>query len=136
MDGKRYALALSILLAASFVANLGFSAFGPVLPYLILALKGVLEELPELVAGTVEAVFSGNLALIYHLAVHPDYQRRGIGRALVEEILRRLGARGATYALVFNHSSHRDALGFYRRLGFRSIGTFRGLYIRTARARK
>ncbi len=55
MDGKRYALALSILLAASFVANLGFSAFGPVLPYLILALKGVLEELPELVAGTVEA---------------------------------------------------------------------------------
>ena len=86
--------------------------------------------------GTVEAVFSGNLALIYHLAVHPDYQRRGIGRALVEEILRRLGARGATYALVFNHSSHRDALGFYRRLGFRSIGTFRGLYIRTARARK
>ena len=47
--------ALLILLAASFIVNLGFSALGPVFPYLVLALKGALTELPELVTGVIQA---------------------------------------------------------------------------------
>jgi len=47
--------ALLILLVASFIVNLGFSALSPVFPYLVLALKGALTELPELVAGGIEA---------------------------------------------------------------------------------
>ncbi|MCD6421170.1 MAG: MFS transporter [Thaumarchaeota archaeon] len=46
---------LIILLLASFIVNLGFSALSPVFPYLVLALKGVLRELPELTAGAIQA---------------------------------------------------------------------------------
>lgn len=41
-------LMVSLLLLASFIVNLGFSAFMPIFPYLVLAIKGVLRELPEL----------------------------------------------------------------------------------------
>jgi len=47
--------AVFLLLLASFTVNLGFSALSPVFPYLVLALKGVLQELPEFVAGTIQA---------------------------------------------------------------------------------
>jgi len=47
--------ALTILLLASFIVNLGFSAIAPVFLYLVLALKGVLKELPELTIGMIEA---------------------------------------------------------------------------------
>jgi len=47
--------AVFLLLLASFTVNLGFSALSPVFPYLVLALKGVLQELPELVAGAIQA---------------------------------------------------------------------------------
>ena len=51
----QYLIAMSLLLLASFIINLGFSALSPVFPYLILALKGVLKELPELTKGMIEA---------------------------------------------------------------------------------
>jgi MFS family permease len=47
--------AILVLVAASFIINLGFSALGPLFPYLVLALKGVLRELPELTMGVIEA---------------------------------------------------------------------------------
>jgi MFS family permease len=49
------AKAILVLIAASFIINLGFSALGPLFPYLVLALKGVLRELPELTMGMIEA---------------------------------------------------------------------------------
>jgi MFS family permease len=47
--------AILVLTAASFIINLGFSALGPLFSYLVLALKGVLRELPELTMGAIEA---------------------------------------------------------------------------------
>ncbi len=51
----KYLLAVSLLMIASFIINLGFSALSPVFPYLILALKGVLKDLPELTKESIEA---------------------------------------------------------------------------------
>ena len=55
IDKRQYLLAVSLLLIASFIINLGFSALSPVFPYLILALKGVLKELPELAKDMIQA---------------------------------------------------------------------------------
>ncbi|RLI15035.1 hypothetical protein DRO41_04805 [Candidatus Bathyarchaeota archaeon] len=45
---------VAIIFAISFFVNLGFSCMSPTFPYYVLALKGVLKEIPELV-GSVEA---------------------------------------------------------------------------------
>ncbi|MCD6154595.1 MAG: MFS transporter [Candidatus Verstraetearchaeota archaeon] len=45
----------SILILASFIINLGFSSLSPIFPYLILAVKGVLKQLPELTGGMLQA---------------------------------------------------------------------------------
>lgn len=48
------------------------------------------------VVGLIRGTFDGSRAIIYLASVHPDHQRQGIGRALVQEIARRFKARGAS----------------------------------------
>jgi len=55
MEKEKYLGIVVLLTAASFIINLGFSALSPIFPYLILAVKGILKELPELTVGTIEA---------------------------------------------------------------------------------
>jgi ribosomal protein S18 acetylase RimI-like enzyme len=88
----------------------------------------LVAEVDGQVVGTVMGFHSGNFTLVYHLAVKPEFQRRGIGSRLLNEILKRLKARGARFAFVINHTSHRDALPFYFKQGFKSVGRFTGLY--------
>ena len=52
---NRKLFALMALITASLVVNLGFTSVSPVFPHLILALKGLLKELPELVLGVIPA---------------------------------------------------------------------------------
>jgi putative acetyltransferase len=52
-----------------------------------------LEE--DVAAGMIRGAYDGSRAVIYLASVHPDYQRRGIGRALVLEIADRFKKRGA-----------------------------------------
>lgn len=70
----------------------------------------VIEEEPDLflvaetegrIVGSIIGGWDKWRAHIYRLAVHPDFRRRGLARALTQEIERRLQARGARriYAL-------------------------------------
>ena len=69
-----------------------------------------------LAVGEFDSVMSE--ATIEWVQVLPDYQRRGIGRALVGELLRRLGTR-ATFVTVAGEVEDRDNPGaFFRRCGF------------------
>ena len=73
-------------------------------------LRMVAEKSPDLLlvaesegrlVGSVLGGWDNWRAHIYRLAVHPDFRRRGLARALTDEIERRLRARGARriYAL-------------------------------------
>ena len=53
------------------------------------------------------------------IAVLPDGRGMGVGRAIVEELMRRAKAQGCPG---FCLHARRTALGFYQRLGFRETG--------------
>jgi ribosomal protein S18 acetylase RimI-like enzyme len=76
-----------------------------------------------LLSGSMIALISVYWAenFIHSLYVHPDFQRRGAGRALLAHIQ----ARAAFLELKVG-TGNEAALGFYRRLGWREIGAGEG----------
>lgn len=67
------------------------------------------------ILGMIRGTYDGSRAIIYLASVHPDYQRRGIGRALVLEIARRFKERGASSMAVIVPGD----VGFWKKLKFR-----------------
>ena len=70
----------------------------------------------RLIAWT--SVVSDNVrhAFLLDVMVHPDFQRRGIGRAVVLRAIEEMRARGVT---AFHVDCHADRAGFYERCGFK-----------------
>jgi ribosomal protein S18 acetylase RimI-like enzyme len=66
--------------------------------------------------GLSRGVYDGSKALIHIVSVHPVYQGRGIGTALVREAARRFKERGATNLAV---TVPGDNLQFWKKLSFR-----------------
>jgi GNAT superfamily N-acetyltransferase len=56
---------------------------------------------------------------IHHLYVHKDHQGRGIGRALVSEVVRRYLGELSLKCV----KSNREAMGFYLNTGWREVST-------------
>jgi ribosomal protein S18 acetylase RimI-like enzyme len=59
------------------------------------AAEFLVAEEGEVAVGMVRGAYDGSRAIIYLASVHPEYQRQGIGRALVLEIADRFKKRGA-----------------------------------------
>ena len=79
----------------------------------------LLAEIDGRLAATLIATFDGWRGNMYRLAVHPDYQRRGVARRLVDEAdawLKTLGCKRIT-ALV--EGGHDYATGFWESAGYR-----------------
>jgi ribosomal protein S18 acetylase RimI-like enzyme len=73
-------------------------------------------EMDGKVVGVVRGNYDGSRAIIHQLSVHPTYKRRGIGTALVREIVKRLQGKGAptVSATVIGES-----VAFWQKAGFR-----------------
>jgi len=57
----------------------------------------VIAEYNEQIIGMMLFVYSPFLSLVAHLAILPEYQRRGIGTLLFKEVLARIEKRGGHY---------------------------------------
>ena len=64
-------------------------------------------------------------ARILSIAVHPDFQRRGIGRSLLAAALHSLRQRGADCVRLEVRPDNTPALRIYRRAGFQVVGKTR-----------
>jgi mycothiol synthase len=53
------------------------------------------------------------------VGTHPEFQRRGLGRAVIAEGLRRMKAAGMQTATVCTHGDNLAAIGLYQSMGFR-----------------
>ncbi|MCX8023606.1 MAG: GNAT family N-acetyltransferase [Thermanaerothrix sp.] len=70
------------------------------------------------VVGTLLCGYDGRRAYLYHVAVHPEYRRQGIGRALVNHCLETLKNLGVEKAHLFVYTNNADAIAFWKSLGW------------------
>ncbi|MFQ5400508.1 MAG: GNAT family N-acetyltransferase [Anaerolineae bacterium] len=68
--------------------------------------------------GAVLCGHDGRRGYIHHLAVHPRYRRRGIGRALVERCLLALRQAGIDKCHLFVFNSNQEAIAFWKSIGW------------------
>jgi RimJ/RimL family protein N-acetyltransferase len=76
---------------------------------------GVIDER---VVGTTMAGFDGHRGWLHLVAVHPDRQREGIGRAMMLEAERRLREIGCTKVNLQVRSTNTGVVAFYESLGY------------------
>jgi ribosomal protein S18 acetylase RimI-like enzyme len=91
---------------AGFLArNPGFSA--------------VIETPAGSVVGAILAGHDGRRGFLYHLAVHPDERRRGLGQRLVDHCLDAFRAAGISRVSIHVFGDNRQGAEFWDKLGWR-----------------
>ena len=84
-----------------------------------LFLVGVLGGSPEeRIVGTVLAGYDGCRGWIYHLAVHPDHQRAGFGRRIMEVAETSLRQLGCPKINLQVRAENSGVVRFYESLGY------------------
>ena len=83
-------------------------------------LSRIAEENGTMV-GAVLCGHDGRRGLIYHLAVAPDYQGKGIGRLLVQECVTHLHGAGIARALILVAGDNAGAHSFWLRTGWEDV---------------
>ncbi|MFZ0965216.1 MAG: GNAT family N-acetyltransferase [Candidatus Bathyarchaeia archaeon] len=78
-------------------------------------------EIDGRVVGVVRGNYDGSRAIVHQLSVHPAYQRRGIGTALVKEIVKRFRQMGAP---TVSATVTEESLPFWQKVGFRKTKVF------------
>ncbi len=77
----------------------------------------IAEEHDRLI-GTVLGGSDGRRGYIYHLAVHPEFQRRGIGKQLIQNCLEAFRNQDIMKCHIFVISSNREGIKFWKKIGW------------------
>ena len=78
----------------------------------------LLARLEGEIVGCVIGGWDGRRGWVYHLAVKPSYQRRGIATALLSEVEKRLGEKGAKKINGQIYQSNTKSLKFFKARGY------------------
>lgn len=75
-------------------------------------------EVEDEVIATCMTGFDGHRGWIYHLAVHPEYQGNGFGKAIVKHAEDSLKNRGCPKIDLMVRDTNRKVIEFYEKIGF------------------
>ena len=75
----------------------------------------------QALTGTGAVIVDGNVGQIVRVAVHPQWRRRGIARALIAALLEAARARDLDRVWMETNDDWHDAIGLYRRCGFQEF---------------
>lgn len=75
-------------------------------------------ELADRLLGTILCGHDGRRGFIYHLAVHHDYRRKGIGRLLADCCLNKLKEAGISKCHLFVLADNDQGMAFWDKIGF------------------
>jgi ribosomal protein S18 acetylase RimI-like enzyme len=78
----------------------------------------LMAEVEGQIIGSVIGTFDGWRGNVYRLAVHPNFRRRGIARALVAEVEKRLAHQGAKRITALVEKNHLWATGLWQAVGY------------------
>ena len=71
------------------------------------------------IVGAVMGSYDGRRGWVNHLAVALDYQRRGLGAAIMSDLELRLLAKGCDKVNLLIEPSNSNVQGFYEKLGYK-----------------
>jgi putative acetyltransferase len=74
------------------------------------------------VVGAVLCGHDGRRGYIHHLAVHPQWRRRSLGRRLVEQCLRALQQAGIQKCHIFIFNENEGGIAFWKSVGWTPRG--------------
>ncbi len=78
----------------------------------------LIAEQDDKIVGTVIGAWDGRRGWIYHLAVKPEHQRKGIGVGLVREVEKRLVAKGANKVNAQVYKWNERSSEFFKAIGY------------------
>lgn len=78
----------------------------------------IVAETDGKIIGTVIGGFDGRRGMVYHLAVQESYRKQGLGGLLMDELERRLKAKGCIRSYLLVTVENEDAIRFYEQNGW------------------
>lgn len=85
----------------------------------------LVAEMEEEIVGVMIGTIDRNKGYCYRVAVHPDHQRRGIGKKLIQAMRQRFEQRQVQRMVVPVDAYNETMLPVYEKAGFRSDDFFR-----------
>ena len=73
------------------------------------------------IRGTVFGTFNGRRGWVYHLAVNPSFQKKGLGSILLKKAEQALKKAGAKRVLLGVDKSNLKVLAFYKKQGYQKV---------------
>ncbi len=81
----------------------------------------LVAEENENIVGTIIGGYDGRRGMIYHLAVQADVRQRGIGAMLLQEVEKRLQAKGCKKCYLLVSADNTEAMKFYEHCDWREM---------------
>jgi len=79
----------------------------------------LLGKIKEKVVCVVMGGFDGRRGYVHHLAIDPEYQKKGYGRLMVDNLIKKFRKLGAHKVHLFIEKNNKEAVKFYQNLGWK-----------------